>query len=45
MIEILLEFRIEVVMVRVFDKDVGKNVEFEYFLISGSGGFFRIDLK
>ena len=35
----------EIAMVRAFDKDYGKNAELEYFLISGSGGFFRIDPK
>lgn len=35
----------EITMVRAFDKDAGKNAELEYFVISGSGGFFRIDPK
>ena len=35
----------EIALVRAFDKDAGKNAELEYFLISGSGGFFRIDPK
>ena len=35
----------EITMVRAFDKDAGKNAELEYFLISGSGGFFRINSK
>ncbi|XP_078344150.1 protocadherin Fat 4-like isoform X4 [Oculina patagonica] len=33
----------EVAMVKAFDKDSGKNAELEYVLISGSGGFFRIN--
>jgi len=35
----------EITMVRAFDRDAGKNAELEYFVISGSGGFFRIDPK
>lgn len=45
LIETLPEPRTEVAIVRAFDKDAGKNAELEYFLISGSGGFFRIDPK
>lgn len=35
----------EVTMVKAFDKDSGKNAELEYFLISGHGGFFRINSR
>lgn len=45
MISTLPEPGTEVAMVKAFDKDAGKNAELEYFLISGSGGFFRIDSK
>lgn len=35
----------DVAMVKAFDKDSGKNAELEYFLVSGSVGFFRINSK
>ena len=35
----------EVAMVKAGDKDAGKNKELEYFMVSGSGGFFRIDSR
>jgi len=33
----------EVAMVMAADGDAGKNKELKYFLVSGSGGFFRVN--
>lgn len=45
LIATLPEPETEIAMVRAFDKDAGKNAELEYFLISGSGGFFKINSR
>lgn len=34
-----------VAQVAAFDKDSGKNAELEYFIVSGSYSYFRLDQK